>query len=198
VRRLPVGLGDHRDHGVCDADVLTRACFLTVKANRVDQLSLTATSAASCSSPGRPFTLACRRFHGHQQLNTLGPPLLFCVAFGLSMDYEVSLSRIKEEYDRLEVRGAATTPPQSRGGSSRPVRSSRQRPSSWPSCSSRSHLRTHHREVAPRRARDRGTHVTRRSCAPYWYPAFMRLAGRLNWWAPRRLPTAERKSQSPR
>jgi RND superfamily putative drug exporter len=31
----------------------------------------------------------------------LNPPLLFCVAFGLSMDYEVFLlSRIKEEHDR--------------------------------------------------------------------------------------------------
>jgi putative drug exporter of the RND superfamily len=34
-------------------------------------------------------------------INVLNPPLLFCVAFGLSMDYEVfMLSRIKEEHDR--------------------------------------------------------------------------------------------------
>src|SRR5207248_6306289 len=34
-------------------------------------------------------------------LDTTTPILMFCVAFGLSMDYEVFLlSRIKEEYDR--------------------------------------------------------------------------------------------------
>jgi uncharacterized membrane protein YdfJ with MMPL/SSD domain len=36
-------------------------------------------------------------------IDTTTPITMFCIAFGLSMDYEVSLlSRIKEEYDRTE------------------------------------------------------------------------------------------------
>jgi putative drug exporter of the RND superfamily len=36
-----------------------------------------------------------------ESINVLNPPLMFCIAFGLAMDYEVFLlSRIKEEHDR--------------------------------------------------------------------------------------------------
>ena len=46
-------------------------------------------SLAACSTSRRPAASTCSR-----------PILMFCIAFGLSMDYEVFLlSRIKEEYD---------------------------------------------------------------------------------------------------
>ena len=84
------GVGDHRDHDVCDAAWLTRSVFLPVKAILLTILSLTATFGALVFifQDGHlrwlvsDFTLA-------DTLNTLGPPLLFCVAFGLSIDYEV-------------------------------------------------------------------------------------------------------------
>lgn len=42
------------------------------------------------------------------ELDTAMPILMFCIAFGLSMDYEVFLlSRIKEEYDRTGDNAAA-------------------------------------------------------------------------------------------
>jgi putative drug exporter of the RND superfamily len=60
------------------------------------------------------------------------PILMFCIAFGLSMDYEVFLlSRIKEEYDRTGDNEASVAL-----GSSAPGRSSRPPPCCWRSRSS--------------------------------------------------------------
>ncbi len=36
---------------------------------------------------------------GH--IETMPPIMMFCVLFGLSMDYEVLLSRVREEYERI-------------------------------------------------------------------------------------------------
>ena len=51
--------------------------------------------------PGRAPQPTCSNFTATGQIDATTPILMFCVAFGLSMDYEVFLlSRIKEEHDR--------------------------------------------------------------------------------------------------
>ena len=51
--------------------------------------------------PGRPRLSGLLGFTATGTLDTTMPILMFCIAFGLSMDYEVFLlSRIKEEHDR--------------------------------------------------------------------------------------------------
>ena len=70
-------------------------------------------------------------------INTTTPIIMFCILFGLSMDYEVMLlSRIKEEYEKT-----GTTAPPWLSVSSVPAVSSRAPPSSWPRSSSPSVLR---------------------------------------------------------
>ena len=107
---------------------------------------------------------------------------MFCIAFGLSMDYEVFLlSRIKEEHDRTGDNDARPWP----SGWSAPAGSS----PPPPRCSS---------VVVPRPSPPRASRfiklfgiglalavlmdafVIRATLVP----AFMRLAGDANWWAP--------------
>ena len=59
--------------------------------------------------PGGPPVAACSATsRSPVELDTAMPILMFCIAFGLSMDYEVFLlSRIKEEYDRTGDNTAA-------------------------------------------------------------------------------------------
>ncbi len=72
--------------------------------------------------PGRP-PVRPSRFHSDWALVDTMPILMFCVAFGLSMDYEVFLvSRMKERRD-----AARPTKRPSRAGCSRPAASSRRR-----------------------------------------------------------------------
>ncbi len=81
--------------------VLTRSVVLPIKALVLNTLSLTATFGALVFifQDGHLRWLV-GDFTVTGTLNLLTPPLLFCVAFGLSMDYEVfMLSRIKEERD---------------------------------------------------------------------------------------------------
>ena len=106
---------------------------------------------------------------------------MFCIAFGLSMDYEVFLlSRIKEEHDRT---GDNDDVGRRRPRAHRPHRHRRRRCCSR-SCSSPSPRRRSRfiklfgigltLAVLMDAFVIRGTLV----------PAFMRLAGEANWWAP--------------
>ena len=82
--------------------VLLRSVVLPVKA-LVDEHALDR-GAASAPSSGSSRTATCRPLLGFQPLGfveTTQPVILFCVLFGLSMDYEVFLlSRMKEVWDR--------------------------------------------------------------------------------------------------
>ena len=66
--------------------------------------TLSIVASASARSSGSSRTATCRRSLGFQPLGfveTTQPVILFCVLFGLSMDYEVFLlSRMKEVWDR--------------------------------------------------------------------------------------------------
>jgi putative drug exporter of the RND superfamily len=81
---------------------LTGSVLAPIKALLLNALSLTATFGALVFifQDGNLQWLV-GDFTVTNSIAVLTPPLLFCVAFGLSMDYEVFLlSRIKEEHDR--------------------------------------------------------------------------------------------------
>jgi RND superfamily putative drug exporter len=81
---------------------LTGSVLAPIKALVLNTLSLTATFGALVYvfQDGHLQWLV-GEFTVTDSIAVLNPPLLFCVAFGLSMDYEVFLlSRIKEEHDR--------------------------------------------------------------------------------------------------
>jgi RND superfamily putative drug exporter len=81
--------------------LMTGSVVIPVKALVLNLLSLTAVYGAMVFDlPGRPPGRRSR-LHANGTIDTSMPVLLFCIAFGLSMDYEVFLlSRIKEEHDR--------------------------------------------------------------------------------------------------
>ncbi|GAB3981622.1 MMPL family transporter [Plantactinospora veratri] len=85
--------------------------LVPVKAILLNLLSLTATFGAMVWIFQEGHLSGILGFTATGQLDVSMPILMFCVAFGLSMDYEVFLlSRIKEEYDRTgdNVRSIAT------------------------------------------------------------------------------------------
>ena len=108
------------------------------------------------------------------------PILMFCVAFGLSMDYEVFLlSRIKEEYDRSGDNERSVALGLERTG--RIVTAAALLISvvflAFATSAGQLHQAVRHRPDA-RRADGRLRHPR------HARPAFMRLAGEANWWAP--------------
>jgi putative drug exporter of the RND superfamily len=75
--------------------------LVPIKALVLNTLSLTATFGAMVWIFQDGNLDGLLGFTATGQLDTTTPVLMFCIAFGLSMDYEVFLlSRIKEEYDR--------------------------------------------------------------------------------------------------
>jgi RND superfamily putative drug exporter len=99
--RLPLALGIV---GVATA-VLLFAVFgsilVPIKAIVLNLLSLTATFGAMVWIFQDGHLSGILDFTATGQLDVAMPVLMFCIAFGLSMDYEVFLlSRIKEEHDR--------------------------------------------------------------------------------------------------
>ena len=126
-------------------------------------------------------------------LNASMPVLMFCIAFGLSMDYEVFLlSRIKEEWDRsdhsVEANTAAVATGLARTG--RLVTAAAALISIVfiaVATSQVSFIKLFGVGMALAVLMDatlvRGILV----------PAFMRLAGRANWWAPRWLSARSRR-----
>src|SRR5215217_14528 len=81
--------------------VMTGSVVIPVKALVLNLLSLTAIYGAMLFIFQDGHLAGVLGFTPTGTIDTSMPVLLFCIAFGLSMDYEVFLlSRIKEEYDR--------------------------------------------------------------------------------------------------
>ena len=81
--------------------LFTGSLLVPVKALVLNVLSLSATFGAMVWIFQEGHLSKTLAFTATGNLDTTTPILMFCVAFGLSMDYEVFLlSRIKEEYDR--------------------------------------------------------------------------------------------------
>ena len=126
-------------------------------------------------------------------LNASMPVLMFCIAFGLSMDYEVFLlSRIKEEWDRSDHSAAANTAAVATGvaRTGRIVTAAAALISIVfiaVATSQVSFIKLFGVGMALAVLMDatlvRGVLV----------PSFMRLAGRANWWAPRWLSARPRR-----
>jgi putative drug exporter of the RND superfamily len=81
--------------------MMTGSVLVPVKAVVLNLLSLTATFGAMVWIFQEGHLSDVLNFTATGTLDTSSPILMFCIAFGLSMDYEVFLlSRIKEEHDR--------------------------------------------------------------------------------------------------
>src|SRR4051794_5792361 len=113
-------------------------------------------------------------------VNVLNPPLIFAVAFGLSMDYEVfMLSRIKEEYDKTGDNVASVRRGLQRTG---PVVTAAAAVMTivFVAFATSGVVGVKMVGVAMAIAVIIDATLIRATLVP----AFMRLAGRLNWWAP--------------
>jgi putative drug exporter of the RND superfamily len=98
--RLPLALGGIVIVTFLLLFLMTGSLLVPLKALMLNLLSLTATFGAMVFifQDGRLVDLLGYTPTGF--IDTFTPVLMFCIAFGLSMDYEVFLlSRIKEEYD---------------------------------------------------------------------------------------------------
>jgi len=193
-RRLPVALAIIAITTFVMLMWLTRSVFLPVKAIALTTLSLTATFGALVFifQDGHLRWLV-GDFTVTNTLNTLGPPLLFCVAFGLSMDYEVfMLSRIKEEYDRLGGDSAAdNTAAVARGlESTGPIVTAAAVVMAIVFVSLATSGLTTVKSLGVGLAIAVLMDAT--IVRALLVPAFMRLAGRLNWWAPHRVQQREK------
>jgi putative drug exporter of the RND superfamily len=81
--------------------LMTGSLLVPVKAVVLNLLSLTATFGAMVWIFQDGHLASLLHFTPTGTIDTTTPILMFCIAFGLSMDYEVFLlSRIKEEHDR--------------------------------------------------------------------------------------------------
>jgi RND superfamily putative drug exporter len=81
--------------------LMTGSVVVPAKAVALNLLSLTATFGAMVFVFQEGHLSGLLGFTPTGMIDTTTPILMFCIAFGLSMDYEVFLlSRIKEEYDR--------------------------------------------------------------------------------------------------
>ncbi len=177
--------------------IFTRSLLIPVKALVLSVLSLSATFGAMVwifQEGHLSGLLGGVGATGY--LNASMPILMFCIAFGLSMDYEVFLlSRIKEEWDRSDHSVAANTAAVATGleRTGRIVTAAAALISIVfiaVATSQVSFIKLFGIGMALAVLMDatlvRGILV----------PAFMRLAGRANWWAPRWLLT--RTSGKPR
>jgi len=81
--------------------LMTGSVFVPVKAVVMNLLSLSATFGAMVWIFQQGHLASTLNFTSTGTIDSSSPILMFCIAFGLSMDYEVFLlSRIKEEHDR--------------------------------------------------------------------------------------------------
>ena len=101
VNRLPLALGIIGLITIVVLFLFTGSVVMPVKALVLNLLSLTATFGAMVWIFQEGHFAGLLGFTPTGTLDTSTPILMFCVVFGLSMDYEVFLlSRIKEEHDR--------------------------------------------------------------------------------------------------
>jgi putative drug exporter of the RND superfamily len=81
--------------------LMTGSVVVPLKAIVLNVLSLSATFGAMVWIFQEGHLASALGFTPTGTIDSTSPVLMFCIAFGLSMDYEVFLlSRIKEEYDR--------------------------------------------------------------------------------------------------
>jgi RND superfamily putative drug exporter len=98
--RLPLALGLIALLTFVLLFMMTGSLLVPIKALALNMLSLTATFGAMVWIFQDGHLASWLHFTATGMLDVFTPILMFCIAFGLSMDYEVFLlSRIKEEYD---------------------------------------------------------------------------------------------------
>jgi putative drug exporter of the RND superfamily len=136
--------------------LMTGSVVIPLKALVLNLLSLTAVYGAMVYVFQDGHLAGLLGFTPTGTIDTSMPVLLFCIAFGLSMDYEVFLlSRIKEEHDRTGDSVAAVAVGLERTG-----------------------------RIVTTAAALLAILVDATLIRALLVPAFMRLAGRANWWAP--------------
>jgi len=100
ISRLPVALGIVAIATFVLLFLMTGSLLIPIKALLLNMLSLTATFGATVWIFQDGHLANLLNFTPTGTIDVFTPILMFCIAFGLSMDYEVFLlSRIKEEYD---------------------------------------------------------------------------------------------------
>ena len=161
--------------------LMTGSLLVPLKALVMNVLSLTATFGAMVWIFQEGNLKGILNFEPTGTIDTFTPVLMFCIAFGLSMDYEVFLlSRIKEEYD-LD-RDNEESVRVGLGKTGRIVTAA-----AWLLAIVFIGIATS--DVAILKLF--GVGVTLAVLVDAFLiratlvPAFMRLAGRLNWWAPK-------------
>jgi len=108
VARIPVALGLIALVTFVLLFVMTGSFVIPVKAIVLNLLSLTATFGALVWVFQDGHFTDALRFTPADHIDVFTPILMFCIAFGLSMDYEVFvLARIREEYLRTGDNDAA-------------------------------------------------------------------------------------------
>jgi RND superfamily putative drug exporter len=181
--RLPLALGLIAIATFVLLFMMTGSLLVPLKALVLNMLSLTATFGAMVWIFQEGHFSSWLHFTPTGSIDVFTPILMFCIAFGLSMDYEVFLlSRIKEEYDLEHDNERAVAVGLQKTG--RIVTAA-------------ALLLTivfvgiATSEVALVKAFGVGLGIAVLVDAflirATLVPAFMRLAGRLNWWSPRGL-----------
>ncbi len=100
ISRLPLTLGLIALATFVLLFMMTGSILVPIKALLLNLLSLTATFGAIVWIFQDGHLSGALHFTATGSIDVFTPILMFCIAFGLSMDYEVFLlSRIKEEYD---------------------------------------------------------------------------------------------------
>jgi len=160
--------------------LMTGSVVLPVKALILNLLSLTAAYGAMVWIFQEGHLSGFLGFTPTGTIDTSMPVLLFCIAFGLSMDYEVFLlSRIKEEYDRSGDTRSAVAAGLERTGRIVTAAAALLAVVFLAFATSR---------VSFLQLFGLGTAlaivVDATLIRALLVPAFMRLAGRANWWAP--------------
>jgi putative drug exporter of the RND superfamily len=160
--------------------LMTGSVLIPIKALVLNTLSLTATFGAMVWIFQDGNLSGLLDFTATGRIDVTMPILMFCIAFGLSMDYEVFLlSRIKEEYDRT-------------GDNTRAVALGLERTGRIVSAAAAllavTFLAFGTADVAFLKLFGIGLAVAVVMDATVirglLVPAFMRLAGQANWWAP--------------
>jgi putative drug exporter of the RND superfamily len=177
---LPIALGIVAVTTVVLLFLMSGSVLIPLKAVVLNLLSLTATFGAMVWVFQDGHLSGLLDFTATGRIDTSVPILMFCIAFGLSMDYEVFLlSRIKEEYDRSGDNTASVALGLERTG--RIV-------SAAAALLAITFVATATAEVSFLKLFGLGLALAVLMDATVirglLVPAFMRLAGRANWWAP--------------
>ena len=177
---LPIALGVIAVTTLVLLFLMSGSVLIPLKAIVLNLLSLTATFGAMVWVFQDGNLSGLLDFTATGRIDTSVPILMFCIAFGLSMDYEVFLlSRIKEEYDRSGDNTAAVAMGLERTG--RIV-------SAAAALLAITFIAFGTAEVSFLKLFGLGLALAVLMDATVirglLVPAFMRLAGRANWWAP--------------